>query len=86
MEDKAAKKGFWSRIFEDNRQFDSTISIFFVFLLTTLTISAIIGALLMGRKIPDGLFDIVNIFENFILMILSYFFTKAVTGNGGPPK
>ena len=78
------KKGFWGRIFEDNRQFDSSMTIFFVFTCFLMSISAIIGAFFMDRKIPAEFYDLMNVFENFILMILSYFFTRATApGSGG---
>ena len=81
-----SKNGFWSRIFTSNREFDSTMTVMFVFFLTSVTMGAIIGALLMGKTVPKEMFDIVNVFENFILMILSYFFTRATTGNSGNQK
>ncbi len=80
-----SKKGFWENIFGNNREFDSTMTVFFVFFITAATMGAVIGALLMGRTVPQEMFDVINVFENFILMILSYFFTRATTGNGNGP-
>ena len=71
------KKGFWGKIFEDNRQFDSSMTIFFVFACFLISITAIVGAFFMNKTIPKEFYDLVNVFENFILMILSYFFTRA---------
>lgn len=83
MEQKPVKKGFLSRIFEDNRQFDSSMTIFFVFAAFMVTLVAVIVKLFDGSEsVPKELFDIINVFENFILMILSYFFTRATTQNG----
>ena len=59
-----SKKGFLAKILENNREFDSTIG-------------SIVTAMMMGKQVPDKMFEIVNVFENFILMILSYFFTRA---------
>lgn len=86
MEQKPVKRGFISRIFEDNRQFDSSMTIFFVFVAFMVTLGAVIAKMFSGsgeNAIPKELFDIINVFENFILMILSYFFTRATTQNGG---
>ena len=79
-----SKRGFLAKILENNREFDSTMTVFFVFALAGGTMAAVITALLMGRTIPKEMFDVINVFENFILMILSYFFTRTTTGNGGP--
>ena len=79
------KKGFLAKILENNREFDSTMTVFFVFVITAGTMGAVIGALLMGRAVPKEMFDVINVLENFILMILSYFFTRATTGNGTGP-
>ena len=72
-----SKKGFLARILENNREFDSTIAVLFVFAITVGTIGSIVTAMMMGKQVPDKMFEIVNVFENFILMILSYFFTRA---------
>ena len=77
--DKPAKKGFLTRIFEDNREFDSTMTIFFVFFCFASSLGAVIVGLFLQKTIPTEFFDILNVFENFILMILSYFFTRATT-------
>ena len=86
MNEKPVKKGFLAKILENNREFDSTLSVFFVFFITIGTVTAIITAVMIGKQVPEELFEIVNVFENFILMILSYFFTRATTGGGGQPK
>ena len=86
MNEKPVKKGFLAKILENNREFDSTLSVFFVFFITIGTVTAIITAVMIGKQVPEELFEIVNVFENFILMILSYFLTRATTGGGGQPK
>ena len=76
------KKGFLAKILENNREFDSTVAVFFVFTITFATIASIIVGMMMGKQVPDKMFEVMNVFENFILMILSYFFTRATTVNG----
>ena len=80
-----SKKGFLARILENNREFDSTVAVFFVFTITFATIASIIVGMMMGKQVPDKMFEVMNVFENFILMILSYFFTRATTNNGTGP-
>ena len=81
-----SRKGFLARILENNREFDSTVAVFFVFMIAFSVIAAIIVALFTGKQVPDKMFDLMNVFENFILMILSYFFTRATApGNGTGP-
>ena len=72
-----SKKGFLAKILENNREFDSTVAVFFVFTITFATIGSIIVAMMTGKQVPQGMFDVMNVFENFILMILSYFFHKS---------
>ena len=80
MSEKQPKKGFLAKILENNREFDSTVAVFFVFTITFATIGSIIVAMMTGKQVPQGMFEVMNVFENFILMILSYFFTRATTG------
>ena len=86
MSEKQNKKGFLAKILENNREFDSTITVIFVFALAFSVIAAIIAALMTGKQVPDKMFDLMNVFENFILMILSYFFTRATVSGGNPTK
>ena len=72
-----SRKGFLARILENNREFDSTVAVFFVFMIAFSVIAAIIVALFTGKQVPDKMFDLMNVFENFILMILSLFFHKS---------
>ena len=83
MEQKPVKKGLLGKILENNREFDSTVAVFFVFMITVGVIASIVFGALTGKQVPDKMFDVLNVFENFILMILSYFFTRATTSNGG---
>ncbi len=80
METSAPKKRFWENIFGNNREFDSTMTVFFVFACFFVSLAAIVGAFFSGKNVPVEFYDVINVFENFILMILSYFFTRATTG------
>ena len=70
------KKGFLAKILENNREFDSTVAVMFVFSITVGTIASIVIAMMLGKQVPDKMFEIVNVFENFILMILSRIFSQ----------
>ena len=86
--EKPVKKHFWSNVIGSNREFDSTLTIFFVFTCFFVSLAAVVGAFFSGKNVPAEFYDVLNVFENFILMILSYFFTRATTsthrdaGNG----
>lgn len=76
-------KGFLSEIFKTNRELDSTVAMGFTFIGFFILVGAISAMALRAIAIPDGLWNLVNMFENFILMILSSFFTKATMNNNG---
>ena len=77
------KKNFWSNVIGSNREFDSTLTIFFVFACFFASLIAMIVGFFLGKTVPKEFYDVINVFENFILMVLSYFFTRAsTTGNG----
>lgn len=78
-----AKESFWSNVIGSNREFDSTLTIFFVFACFFASLIAVIVGFFLGKTVPKEFYDVINVFENFILMVLSYFFTRATaTGNG----
>lgn len=82
-----AKESWFGRIFENNRDLDSTIAMGFTFLGFLMVLGAVSALLLRSLAVPTELWNVVNMFENFVLMILSSFFTKATMSenNGGKP-
>ena len=64
-------------MFQNNKDLDSTISLGLTFIGFFVTVGTISGLALKALPIPTDLWNLVNMFENFILMILSSFFTKA---------
>ena len=85
-EEKPVKQHFWSHVIGSNREFDSTLTIFFVFTCFFVSLGAVVVSFFLDKVVPKEFYDLLNVFENFILMILSYFFTRATTtGNGTGP-
>lgn len=70
-----------NNIFQSNRELDSSIAMGCTFFGFFLVIGAISSLTFRAIPIPEQLWNLVNMFENFILMILSSFFTKATMNN-----
>ena len=80
---KEPKPSALMQLFQNNRELDSTIAMGFTFIGFFVVVGAIASILLQSLPIPEQLWNIVNMFENFILMILSSFFTKSQMNKTG---
>jgi ABC-type arginine transport system permease subunit len=65
-------------LFKDNKDLDSTIAVLGVFIAFLGTISVMVTLSLKRLPIDDGILTVFQSIKELVLMILSYFFTKAV--------
>ena len=70
-------------LIKDNKELDSTVAVFGVFLVFAGICSAIITLVFKSLTVPTQLIDIFQSVKELVLMILSYFFTKAVSAGSG---